>query len=291
MYPPFPFISHQLGYSGESSRVRLHLPVVPNFFCFRQSYGGCWVHLFLSFVFLPTLSYRCHSPAGFLPVLLSVLPDCISLHAAFLFLLSIRLVHSRLGALNAFLAIRLLGYVLLFGFFSSFDSFSFRFFYRRFRTFLSLLVCAFCVPFLLSRISGVEFLFPFLFVFVGLASDFLSSGFGMILDFCFALLPASISFPFVPARRPFLVLFLIFGCRCLLFLSGGFLLGFPGVCSLFSYPVRSLRHRLFGLSSVISLSLPLLAAFAEAGSCAFRFPFLGFVVPLRVPLRSFPVPA
>ena len=36
IYPPFPIISKQLGYSGRSFGVRIRLSVVPNFFCVHQ---------------------------------------------------------------------------------------------------------------------------------------------------------------------------------------------------------------------------------------------------------------
>ena len=98
---------------------------------------------------------------------------------------------------------------------------------------LRLLVCAFYVRFLLSRISVVEFLFHFFFVFVGLAFDVSSSCFCMILDSCVALLTASLSFPFFPVRRPFLFSSCSFGVVVFFFLSGGFLLGFPGVVHYF----------------------------------------------------------
>ena len=54
-------------------------------------------------------------------------------------------------------------------------------------------------------------------------------------------------------------------------------------CSMISYPLRSLGHRLFSFSSVVSLSFPQLTEFAEAGSCVFLgFP-CGFPCPPRVP--------
>ena len=89
-------------------------------------------------------------------------------------------------------------------------------------------MCAFAFLFLLSRLSVVEFISPFSFVFVVLASEGLASSFCVILVSGVALLNDSLSFPFFPVLRTFLVLFLVFQCCCLVFLYGGFLLGFPG---------------------------------------------------------------
>ena len=78
-----------------SSGVRIRLLVIPHFSCVSQI-PSVPVGLTFSFFHLPSLSsfgnYCCRLPAGFLHIRLSVLPDCVSLHATVLFLFSYRLV-------------------------------------------------------------------------------------------------------------------------------------------------------------------------------------------------------
>ena len=172
---PFPFILQQLGYSGgipgsafTCQFFRISSASVRFLRCLLGS-------PFLSFFrLLPSLSffgnYHYRSPAGFLHIHFSVLPDSVSLHAALLILFSFRLVRYHFDALNAFLAIRLLVSSTSLWFFSSFDSFHFRFFSPTVPH-PSLACVGLCVLFLLSRISVVDFPFHFPFVFVGLDSD------------------------------------------------------------------------------------------------------------------------
>ena len=102
---------------------------------------------FLSFVFLHSLHYFRELPlpfaSGFSTCPSFCFADCISLHAALLFLLSIQLVRSRCGASNTFLAIHLPVSSSSLWFFSSFASFRFWFLSPTKCNLLCLLVCAF----------------------------------------------------------------------------------------------------------------------------------------------------
>ena len=185
IYPPFPIIYMQLGFSGRSSGVRLRLSVVPNFFCVRQcplvAVGSPFSFFrFSSWSVLPLEVIATISSGFFLPVRLSVLSDCILLHAALLFLLSIRLFRSCFGASNTFLAIRCLCRVLLFGFSLPLPVLVSGSFHLRDATFFACL-CVSLRSFPSVSLSVVEFLFHLLFVFVGLASDVSSSCFCVIL--------------------------------------------------------------------------------------------------------------
>ena len=225
-----------------------------------MSYCDCWVHLFfLSFFFLICVHSGVTTTVRLWVSCLSVFLFCWIIYCYMR--LSIQLVHSRFGASYAFLAIHLPLLSSSLCFFSSFANFSFRFFSPTGRNLLRLLVCTFCVQFLLSHFSEVEFLFHFLFVFVGLASDVSSSCFCLILVSCVALLTASL--PFHSSMCAGLSSsFLFFWCHCLFLPLRWLPAGISGCCPLFSYPIRSLGHSLFVFSSVMSLSFPKLKVFA-----------------------------
>ena len=201
-----------------------------------------------------------------------------------------RLVRSRFGASTAYLAIHLPGRVLLFGF-----SLPFTVFVSDSLPTVPCLPSLACVCLLCSFPSVPHFClrvsFPFLFVFVGLASYVSSFGFGIIVSFCVALLRASISFLFVPACWPFLVLFLVFRCRCLFFLSVAS--SWASLELVHSFPI------LFDL--LVIGSLVFLQLYLSLCRCLQRLPklvpasslvsFAGFLDPARVPRLPSPFPA
>ena len=94
--------------------------------------------------------------------------------------------------------------------------------------------------FLWSCLSVAEFLFHFCFIFVGLAFTVSTSSLCVILVSCFALLYDSLSFPFFPLLRTFLVLFLVFRCHFFFLRLVRLLVGLSGSCSLFSCTMQSL---------------------------------------------------
>ena len=177
-----------------------------------------------------------------MPVRLSVLPDWLSLHAALLFLPFFRLVRSRFGALNAFLRFVCLCRSLLFGFSLPLPFLIFGSFHLRDAIFFACLFVPFCVRFLLPLFSVVKLLFSFRIRWSRFRC--FVSCFCVILASCVALLAASLSF-------------LFFRCRCLFFLSGGFLLGIPGVV----YYIPSLFDLLIILFGFLRLCLFLFCAF------------------------------
>ena len=203
---------------------------------------------FLSFIFLTGLSSFRELPLpfanGFLPVRLSALTDCVSLHAALLFLLSIRLVRSCFGASNAFLCSSF-AYV---EFVSSFGSFRFQLFFLRCCNLLHLRMCVFAFIFLLSHLSVFELVsLSFSFAFIGLISGVSSSSFFVIIVSCITLLSDSLSCLFFPVLRTFIVFLLVLGWWCLFLPLQCLPVGLSRCCPLFSCTFRSLSPRLFGV--------------------------------------------
>ena len=131
--------------------------------------------------------------------------------------------------------------VLLFGFSLPLTVFISDSFNLRCRNFLRLIVCAFCVLFLLSNLFVVEFLFHYGFVLDGLTSNVSNS------SFCVILVCDSLSFPFFPVLWTFIVLFLVFRVIVFFFLCCGYLLGFEGVVRCFPI-LCDLGPRLLGFS-------------------------------------------
>ena len=255
IYPPLPILSHQFGYSGRSSRFRIHLSVVPNFFpCLR----------------------------GFRELLLpfaSVFPVCPSFCFARLsivtcgspFLLSFRLIRSRFCASNAFLAIRLPVLSSSLWFFSSIANFRFRFFSPTGRSLLRLLVCSFCLDF---QWSGFSFLF---ILYLSVSLPMFRLLFLCDLSFmrhfvgCLAILSA------LHVRRPFS--FSSCSFSVVVFLPLRWLPAeISGCCSLFYYPVRFLSHTHFGF-----------LRFCLFLSVSFRSLPSGFRASSLVPLGNFQV--
>ena len=194
---------------------------------------------FLSFVFLPCLlffgSYRFRSPAFFLPIRRSVLPSCVSLHVALLFLLSFQLVHSCFRASLPSLWFVCMSRIFLVGFLS-FASFRLRFFLFR----VAMVFPCWCLQiafgcFSLAFADQISLSFSFPLVFIGLTSA-VSSCFVYPGSVC-RLVKCFIFLFVLPRLCAVLSSSLPLLSASLSFILRWFPAEFSGLCLLFSFPV------------------------------------------------------
>ena len=236
-----------------------------------------WIHLFFRLVFFLV----CFSGVSasvrrrfFLTIRRSVLPDCVSLHAAFLFLLPFRLVRSCFGAslpssrFVCFWSNFLCGFTILYRLLSSVRS-------PPSRDSIPSLVCANCFRLLLPRFRWQLSLLFFRFCirrscFLCFVSCFVHPGSACCSVTCFSFLSVFPRLCVVLSRSlPVLSASLFFFLRW-------FPAEFSGLCLLVSFPVQSLGHSLLWFSSLLRFR-----EFTVRLSCVFLSYFVAFPVLLE----------